>query len=136
MNRSVRDGKSVKRFERSNGPDIVLYKKTTLTFYRREHITPVLFALHWLPIVNLSAIPLRLGDKRIPIRIMVDLDSRHESFEFVWRKLRSIIRDRLLRNSVLKKQDRRHLGYFKSIHFQCESISTRNICLSFSAKPM
>ena len=26
MNRSVREGKSVKRFERSNGPDIALYK--------------------------------------------------------------------------------------------------------------
>ena len=26
MNRSAREGKSVKRFERSNGPDIALYK--------------------------------------------------------------------------------------------------------------
>ena len=27
MNRSAREGKSVKRFGRSNGPDIALYKK-------------------------------------------------------------------------------------------------------------
>ena len=28
MNRSAREGKSVKRFERSSGPDIALYKTT------------------------------------------------------------------------------------------------------------
>ena len=32
MNRSAREGKSVKRFERSNGPDIALYKNY-LFFY-------------------------------------------------------------------------------------------------------
>ena len=31
MNRSAREGKSVKRFERSNGPDIALYKKLPFT---------------------------------------------------------------------------------------------------------
>ena len=36
MNRSAREGKSVKRFERSSGPDIALYKNYLLTtFYVR-----------------------------------------------------------------------------------------------------
>ena len=33
MNRSAREDKSVKRFERSNGLDIALYKKTTFKNY-------------------------------------------------------------------------------------------------------
>ena len=33
MNRSAREGKSVKRFERSNGPDIALYKNYLYLFY-------------------------------------------------------------------------------------------------------
>ena len=32
MNRSAREGKSVKRFERSSGPDIALYKNYLLPF--------------------------------------------------------------------------------------------------------
>ena len=32
MNRSAREGKSVKRFERSNGPDIALYKNYLYLF--------------------------------------------------------------------------------------------------------
>ena len=33
MNRSAREGKSVKRFERSNGPDIALYKNYLYLFF-------------------------------------------------------------------------------------------------------
>ena len=36
MNRSAREGKSVKRFERSNGPDIALYKNYLFTFTRQQ----------------------------------------------------------------------------------------------------
>ena len=33
MNRSAREGKSVKRFERSSGPDIALYKNYLYLFF-------------------------------------------------------------------------------------------------------
>ena len=41
MNRSAREGKSVKRFERSNGPDIALYKNYL-------YLLPYIFVLQML----------------------------------------------------------------------------------------
>ena len=45
MNRSAREGESVKRFERSNGPDIALYKNYLYLFY----LYPVSFLCLCLP---------------------------------------------------------------------------------------
>ena len=41
MNRSAREGKSVKRFERSNGPDIALYKNYIIFFFNSFASAPL-----------------------------------------------------------------------------------------------
>ena len=42
MNRSAREGKSVKRFERSSGPDIALYKNYLYFFFYPQNISTVI----------------------------------------------------------------------------------------------
>ena len=41
MNRSAREGKSVKRFERSSGPDIALYKNYLYYLYLLHNLPSI-----------------------------------------------------------------------------------------------
>ena len=64
MNRSAREGKSVKRFERSNGPDIALYKNYLylyLYLYMKQHV----MFIHAISGCDTVLAPYMKGEKRV-----------------------------------------------------------------------